>query len=170
MIIRSHLVTLWALLFVSCGPTVAQSVAVFDFELIDTSLEGAIRGARPDEQERLARLSDQLRQLLRDSGRFSLVDITPIAREAQASNLQACGACDMHLARRIGAELAITGTVQKVSNLILNMNIYVRDASSGATIAMSADMRGNTDETWSRTLDWLVRNRLLAPGYGLQQR
>src|SRR5262249_50079678 len=26
----------------------------------------------------------------------------------------------------------------------------------------------NTDETWSRTLDWLVRDRLLAPGYGLQ--
>ena len=49
--------------------------------------------------------------------------------------------------------------------------IYVRDASSGATIAaMSADMRGNTDESWSRTLDWLVRNRLLAPGYGLKQR
>ena len=112
-----------------------------------------------------------MRQLLRDSGRFSLVDITPIAREAQASNLQACGGCDMHLAQRIGAELAITGTVQKVSNLILNMNIYVRDASSGATTAaMTADMRGNTDETWSRTLDWLVQNRLLAPGYGLQQR
>ena len=170
MIIPSYLVTLWALLFVSCGPTVTQSVAVFDFELIDTSLEGAIRGARLDEQERLARLSDQLRQRLRDSGRLSLVDITPIASEAQASNLQACGGCDIQLARRIGAELAITGTVQKVSNLILNMNIYVRDASSGATIAaMSADMRGNTDETWSRTLDWLVRNRLLAPGYGLQR-
>ena len=116
MIIRSYLVTLWAVLFVSCGPTVAQSVAVFDFELIDISLEGAIRGARLDEQERLARLSDQLRQLLRASGRFSLVDITPIASEAQASNLQACGGCDIQLARRIGAELAITGTVQKVSN------------------------------------------------------
>src|SRR6266478_3232915 len=86
---KSYLVTLWAVLFVSCGPTVAQSVAVFDFELIDTSLEGAIRGVRPDEQERLARLSDQLRQRLRDSGRLSLVDITPIAREAPASNLQA---------------------------------------------------------------------------------
>src|SRR5262249_25343256 len=86
MIIRSYLVILWALLFVSCGTTVAQSVAVFDFELIDTSLEGALRGARPDEQERLGRLSDQLRQLLRDSGRFSLVDITPISSDAQASN------------------------------------------------------------------------------------
>jgi Protein of unknown function (DUF2380) len=169
LIPRSYLVTLWAVLFVSCGPAVAQSVAVFDFELIDTSLEGAIRRVRPDEQERLARLSDQLRQRLRDSGRFSLVDITPIASEALASNLQACGGCDIQLARRIGAELAITGTVQKVSNLILNMNIYVRDASSGATIAaMSADMRGNTDESWSRTLDRLVRNRLLAPNYGLQ--
>src|SRR6478736_6791254 len=112
---RSYLVTLWALLLVSCTPTVAQSVAVFDFELIDTSLEGAIRGVRPDEQERLARLSDQLRQRLRDSGRFWLVDITPIASEALASNLQACGGCDIQLARRIGAELAITGTVQKVS-------------------------------------------------------
>jgi Protein of unknown function (DUF2380) len=170
MIVLSYLVTLWALLCVSCGPAVAQSVAVFDFELIDTSLEGAIRGTRADEQERLASLSNQLRQQLRNSGRFSLVDITPIAREAQASNLQACGGCDMRLAQRIGAELAITGTVQKVSNLILNMNIYVRDASTGATIAaMSADMRGNTDETWSRTLDWLVHNRLLAPGYGLQR-
>ena len=55
-------------------------------------------------------------QLLRDGGRFSLVDIAPIAREAQANNLQACGGCDIQLARRIGAELAITGTVQKVSN------------------------------------------------------
>jgi len=170
MIIPSYLETLWALLFVSCGPTAAQSVAVFDFELIDTSLEGAMRGARPDEQERLARLSDRLRQLLRASGRFSLIDIMPIASKAQASNLQGCGGCDIRLAQRIGAELAITGTVQKISNLILNMNIYVRDASSGATIAaMSADMRGNTDETWSRAIDWLVRNRLLAPGYGLQR-
>ena len=131
MIIPAYLAMLWALLFASCGPAVAQSVAVLDFELIDTSLEGAIRGARADEQERLARLSDQLRQLLRNAGRFSLVDITPIAREAQASNLQACGSCDMHLARRIGAELAITGTVQKVSNLILNVNIYVRGHERG---------------------------------------
>ena len=151
-------------------PTIAQSAAVFDFELIDTSLEGAIKGARADEHERLARLSNQLRQRLRESGRFSPLDITPIAREAQASNLQTCGGCDTRLARRIGAELAITGTVQKVSNLILNMNIYVRDASSGATLtAMSADMRGNTDETWSRTLDWLVRNRLFAPDHALQR-
>jgi hypothetical protein len=150
------------------GPAEAQTIAVFDFELIDTSLEGATNGPRADEQARLVRLGDQLRQRLRESGRFSLVDIAPVAGEARASNLEACGGCATRLAQRIGAELALTGTVQKVSNLILNMTIHVADVSSGATVVTaSADMRGNTDESWSRTLDWLIRNRLLAPGYGV---
>ena len=133
---------------VGVTPIEAQTVAVFDFELIDTSLEGETRGLRADEHARLIRLSDHLRRRLTESGRFALLDITTVANEARASNLQACGGCDARLAKRIGADLAITGTVQKISNLILNMNIYVRDASSGATIAaMSADMRGNTDES-----------------------
>jgi hypothetical protein len=162
----SHLAILWMLLSVIAGPTAAQSVAAFDFELIDTSLEGEIKGSRPDEQARLVRLSDQLRQRLRESGRFTLVDIAPVAAEARASNLQACGGCDTRLAQRVGAELAVTGTV---SNLILNMTIHMREVSSGRTVAaVSADMRGNTDESWTRALDWLVRNRLLAPDYGLR--
>jgi hypothetical protein len=166
----SHLAIPWMLLSVIAAPAAAQTVAAFDFELIDTSLEGEIKGSRADEQARLAGVSDQLRQRLRESGRFTLVDIAPVAGEARASNLQACGGCDTRLAQRVGAELAITGTVQKVSNLILNMNIYMRDAASGRTVAaMSADIRGNTDESWSRALDWLLRNRLLAPGYGVRQ-
>jgi hypothetical protein len=165
-----YIVITFAFLPIMCGQADAEAVAAFEFELIDTSLEGAINGVRADEQARLARLSDQLRQRLTESGRFSLVDITPIADEARASNLQACGGCDSRLAKRVGADLAITGTVQKVSNLILNINIYIRDVSSGRTIAaMSVDMRGNTNESWSRALDWLIRNRLLAPDYGARQ-
>ncbi|MGI9387195.1 MAG: DUF2380 domain-containing protein, partial [Methyloligellaceae bacterium] len=53
--------------------------------------------------------------------------------------------------------------VQKVSNLILNINIIIRDtASSKITRVMSADIRGNTDESWIHGVKWLVRNRLLA--------
>src|SRR5262245_9475546 len=170
MPIALYVAILWVLIGAACVSSRAQTVAAFDFELIDTSLEGETNGPRADEQARLTRLSDELRRRLAESGRFTLVDTAPVAGEARASNLQACGGCDTRLAERIGAELAITGTVQKVSNLILNMNIYVRDVSSGATVAaVSADMRGNTDESWSRTLDWLVRNRLLAPGYGVRQ-
>jgi hypothetical protein len=68
-----------------------------------------------------------------------------------------------------GFDLRLT-QVQKVSNLILNMNIYLRDVHTGHLItSMSADFRGNTDESWSRAASYLLRNRVLAPNYGAQQ-
>ncbi|MEZ2148243.1 DUF3280 domain-containing protein [Bradyrhizobium sp. DN5] len=141
-------------------------LAVFDFELIDTSLPGEFYGSRP-ELARLERISEQLRKELADSGRFQVLDIAPIRDAARHANLQACGGCDLKLAGQLGAELEITGLVQKVSNLIINLNIYLRDVKSGNMITVaSADMRGNSDESWTRTMSYLIRNRLLAPNYG----
>jgi hypothetical protein len=142
-------------------------LAVFDFELVDTSLQGEVNGPRSDEHDRLMRAGDQLRKELADSGKYGLVDIAPVNAAAHGSNLQACGGCDMRFAQQLGADLVITGVVQKVSNLILNMNIYLRDVHSGQIVtAVSADLRGNTDESWTRATSYLVRNRLLAPNYG----
>ena len=79
-----------------------------------------------------------------------------------AGYLHGCNGCEARIARDLGAELAVSGTVQKVSNLILNINIYVRDAASGKRLrAMSADIRGNTDQSWSHGLKYLVKNRFL---------
>jgi hypothetical protein len=140
-------------------------VAVFDFELVDTSLEGATYGARPDQQQRLAHAANQLRDRLAKSGRVEVVNIAAVARQIEAADLRTCDGCDAKFAREPGANYSIIGWVQKVSNLILNMNIAVRDAENGRVVAVkSVDMRGNTDETWSRALDWLVRYDLLAPG------
>ena len=144
--------------------------AVFDFELLDTSLQGEVNGPRADEQRRLREAGDQLRKALADSGKFIVLDIAPVHAAAHASNLQACGGCDVQYAQQLGADLAITGVVQKVSNLILSMNIYLRDTNTGRLVtAMSADFRGNTDESWSRATSYLLRNRLLAPNYGAPQ-
>lgn len=161
-----------ALMFAFSTPVRANPLkaAVFDLEFLDTSLEGEKSGPRIDEQTRLQSAGDQLRRGLADSGKFLIVDITPLKAEAHRSNLQACGGCDVKFAQQLGADLAITGVVQKVSNLILNMNIYVRNAHTGTLVtAMSADFRGNTDESWSRAMSYLLRNRLLAPNYGAPQ-
>jgi hypothetical protein len=139
-------------------------LAVFDFEMIDSSLDGEIRGKRSDEQERLMRVGDQVRKELGDSGKFRIVDIAPVNVAAHQSHLQACGGCDVTLAHELGADLELTGVVQKVSNLILNISMYVRDVRTGALVAAaSADMRGNTDESWSRATRYIIRERLLAP-------
>jgi len=70
------------------------------------------------------------------------------------------GLDDRQVCTRIGADLAVTGIVYKVSNLILNMMIFVRDVKTEGRVAIAqADMRGDTDVTWTRTVDWLVRNQ-----------
>lgn len=161
-----------ALMLVFSAPAYADraKLAVFDFELLDTSLQGEVNGPRTDEHDRLVRVGDQLRKELAESGKFDLLDIARVNAAAHGSNLQACGGCEVRYAQQLGADLAITGVVQKVSNLILNMNIYLRDVHTGGLVtSMSADLRGNTDESWSRAMSYLVRNRLLAPNYGAPQ-
>jgi len=50
------------------------------------------------------------------------------------------------------------------------VNLYLRDVHTGELVTMvSADMRGNTDESWTRATGYLIRNRLLAPNYGAPQ-
>ena len=168
---RNALLTALLIALLPCtGQAQGRSAAIFDFELIDTSREDQLAPTDAEHRARLAMVSERLRMRLAESGRFSVADIGPVAKEAQASNLQSCGGCDVSLAAKVGADLAITGMVRKVSNLILNMMIFVRDAKSGDNIAVvQASMRGDTDESWNRALDWLVRNRLLAPDYGARR-
>src|SRR3954452_7439950 len=138
-------------------------VAIFDFEIIDTSLDGEMKGTSREEKARVAKLAPVLREKLAASDRYVVVDTAPVSARAHAQNLQACGGCDATLAREVGAGVALTGTVQKISNLILNLNIYLRDAKDDRLLqSMSADFRGNTDESWSRALSYLIRNKLLA--------
>ena len=145
-------------------------LAIFNFELLDTSLEGEMRGPQADERNRLVLISDQVRRQVADSGKFQLIDVAPVKSAADGSNLQACGGCDVQFADKIGADLVITGVMNKVSTLILNLTIFVRDVHTGQLItAMNADFRGNTDESWTRATSYLVRNRLLAPNYGKPQ-
>ena len=60
--------------------------------------------------------------------------------------------------------------MKKISTLILNLTIFVRDARTGQLItAANADFRGNTDESWTRATNYLIRNRLLEPNFGKRQ-
>jgi hypothetical protein len=167
---RANLVVPLLLMLAAPAHADPAKVAVFDFELIDTSLQGEAGGSPTGEHDRLMRAGQQLRRELAESGKFQVLDIAPVRAAAEGSNLQACGGCDVQLALKIGADLAMTGMVQKVSALILNISIYVRDTHTGRLIAsMSVDLRGNTDESWSRAMNYLLRNRLLVPHYGAPQ-
>jgi hypothetical protein len=134
-------------------------VAFFGFEMINTSLEAT----SPAESDRLRILDQLFRGRLNDSGRFELVPIPPELQQqiAAGPDISGCNGCERGYARSVGADWAAWGTVQKVSNLILNINLYMEDAASGKLeFVKSVDIRGNTDESWRHGLDYMLRHYL----------
>ncbi len=147
-------------LCVAAAPAMAasQTVAVFDFDLQNTSPAPST----PEEIARLHRLDAQLGQELAEPGRYAVIDMTPVRGElANVTSIRGCNGCELDMARKAGAQLAAYGWVQKVSNLILNINLVIEDANTGKKLrADSVDIRGNTDESWQRGLRYLINERL----------
>jgi hypothetical protein len=146
----------------AAGPARAEdpaSVAVFPFELADTS--GEVGEAGHDARAALA--TAQLARKLEQSGRYRPVDLTPLAAEVAATAPRySCGGCWLDVARKSGAELAVLPTVHKVSTLISTMDIWVADLRSGQYVAhVGGQIRGDSDTAWLRGVDFLVDERLL---------
>jgi hypothetical protein len=135
-------------------------VAFFGFQLINSSLERTT----PAEAARIRLLDDLFREKLDASSRFRIVAIPPdLDREvASGPAIGNCNGCERDFARKVDASRAAWGIVQKVSNLILNINVYMEDAETGKMeFARSVDIRSNSDDSWQRGLDYLLRNYLL---------
>lgn len=149
-------------LVAACPAAAAEhKVAVFDFELIDSSLQGSMQGKDAAQEARLDRMAPKLRDDIASVDGYSIVDVGPVESQADDANLQSCGNCALKFAGEVGADIAVVGTVQKVSNLILNINAYAFDVKSGKAVARgSADIRSNTDESWDRGLRYLFENTL----------
>lgn len=153
-----------ALLGAPVAASELPSIAVFDFELVDTSLEGEIHGASEAEQARLGLISDLLREELAATGKLRVIDGAPAAdRAAPGRSLRNCQGCELEIAEELEADFALIGWVQKVSNLILNINVSIREVATGRlATGASVDIRGNTDESWARGTRNLVQHRLMA--------
>jgi hypothetical protein len=138
----------------------APAAAFFGLTLLNASPEPV----SAEEEARLAAAERRLVERLTEAGKFSFVDVAPVAQDAaRFANVAQCNGCDTEMAQTLGADVAITGELQKTSNLILHLTVYVRDAATGQMVGGgSADIRGNTDETWIRAVDYIVRNRLAA--------
>ncbi len=148
----------------------AMRAAVFPFELYDTSLQGEQGGPGANENARLTLIDGELRDLLTKSGRYEPIPLGAEAAKAADMDLRTCDGCEVPLARDLGAAVSVVGWVQKVSPLILNINLAIRDAKTGNLLQEgSVDIRGDTDESWTRGVDYLLRDRMhILPPKGSQ--
>lgn len=157
----------------SAASSDVPTIAVLDFELIDEQDNPATQDATA---RRLQDATVQLRQELIDRGLYRLKDVQPAAElltelRAQQAYLHRCNGCAEQVGKLLDVDLVMTCWVQKVSELILNVNVQIQDVASGRTMfSKSVDLRGNTDTSWTRGVHYLVRDmaekRALDSTYG----
>ena len=149
------------------------ALAELGFELVDEQPDAANDAVL---RRRLAALQVQLQQGLHQQGLYRVVDTAPAQDlidgvRAQNALVYRCNGCLAEVGQRLGTRLVAVGWVQKVSNLILNINVSLRDAATNQEVLIkSVDLRGNTDETWTRGMAFMLRDwserRERNPRYG----
>ncbi|MFU2487791.1 DUF3280 domain-containing protein [Thauera sp. WH-1] len=150
------------------------SLAMVGFELLEDHPDGS-RNA--DQQARLKMIDAEFRKLVAERELYRSVDLAPhqalVDRVRNSTEfLFRCTHCKAELAAGIGSDYVAVGWVQKVSNLILNVNIEIIEvATNRVALVKSVDLRGNNDESWLRGVRFMVRDmaekRALNPRYGL---
>lgn len=141
----------------------AARAAIFPVELLDPGVVGG-RKPRPDETRKLALVTEELKTALAKQAGIAAVDTAPQAAEiARQAPLYRCEGCAGPIAKTLGADLAVTGYVERGSNQIFNLFVTIADAGSGKVVrAGQVVIRADTDDTWAHAMRWVVKNRLLA--------
>ena len=136
-----------------------RRLLVLDFELVDTSNEPVDQSA--EHAKRLARARDDIGAGLAARRVYDVVDRSPIAADLDAilkqTYIRTCNGCELSLARKAGADLVLTGVVNKVSTLILSMGVSIARVSTGELIYHQGfDFRGDNDQSWARATKFFV--------------
>jgi hypothetical protein len=149
--------------FLIVTPAVAATkVAVFPFDIHDVSQDAEMfPQIQPDDLKRLTLIADELKALMLKDGKYEVVDLTPQAKEIEASSpFQKCDGCEVPIAKEAGADIAVTGFIEKMSDALLSLQIIARDTKTGQlTKTMSAAINGNSDDLWLHGIRYLWKNR-----------
>lgn len=141
------------------GAPAPVTLAVFDFELEDTTAASAGASAASDASY-LAEVTAGVRESLGQSGRYRIVDVGGEAAKAHA--LRDCGGCEAAIAQSLGADQSLIGVVRRVSRTEYTLGFQVRDTRTGAVLARAdSGLRLGADYSWKRGAVRLVSDRLI---------
>jgi hypothetical protein len=134
------------------GVRTGKRLLVLDFEIVDTSNEPVDQ--RAVHRRRLAAARDAIASMLAKGGTYEIVDRAVIQgdldRILKQTYIRTCN-CVEELGRKAGADLVMTGLVNKVSTLILSLGVSITRTSSGALIYHQGfDFRGDNDTSYAR--------------------
>ena len=131
-------------------------IAVFDFELKDTTAAGG--GPDAIDAEHLRASTEEARRRLSASGRYAVVDTSGVANEVtSAGGILNCNGCDGPLAEKLGADQSLVGYVTRVSRTEYTVSLAVRDTQTGEVVSSGfTGLRLGANYAWPRGVKWLM--------------
>jgi hypothetical protein len=140
------------------------ALAVFDFELEDTSAAASRTDPDASDAAHLSEVTNGVRELLGQSGRYQLIDVSGANVEAvKTHKLRDCGGCEAAIAEKLGADQSLIGVVRRVSRTEYTIGFQVRDARTGAVLSRGdSGLRMGADYSWQRGAVRLLSDRLIA--------
>lgn len=143
-------------------PEPARSVALLNVQFLNDHED--LEPTTAAERARIGLIASVFKAKLEASGRYTFVPIPAdiAAKISAGAEIGACGGCELKYGKTLDADYAAWIVIQKVSDLILNINVYMADVATGKlAFVHSVDIRGDTDESWTRGVTYLVKNYLL---------
>jgi len=127
-------------------------VAVLDAVLIYVTIPQPLTDG---EIARLEKYTNSLRNYFDEHEGYELVEHTGldelVKKHVQGVRIERCDRCNANIARDLGADRIFLPWIYKTSELILQMNLDMRDDDTGRlTMREVVHMRGNADQTWDR--------------------
>jgi hypothetical protein len=131
------------------------AIALLDCVVIDDNAAYNDASVTQSQQARAAMASTELRARIDQRGLYKVADNRPAAALidgfTKTQDLSACNGCELEIGRKLGVQRVGVCWVQKISNLILNINLRIEDTANGQVVFQrSVDIRGNTDQSWRR--------------------
>jgi Protein of unknown function (DUF2380) len=144
----------------------APKAIIFPFDLIDQQQQFELgvmpKGIDPEEKRRLELITKELTKLIKESGRYDVLDPAPIAAEIEEkAPIYKCNGCEDDLAKKAGADVVFVGIVRKASDVLFTVSVFIRDIAKEKVIKQaSSEIYGNTDAMWLRAVHYIVDRRL----------
>lgn len=139
------------------------ALAVFDFELEDTTAAAVASGVTASDDAQLADVTNGVRELFAQSGRYRVIESSGANAEAvKTHTLRDCGGCEAGIALKLGADQSLIGVVRRVSRTEYTIGFQVRDSRTGAVVSRAdSGLRMGADYSWRRGAVRLVKDHLL---------
>lgn len=136
----------------------AKRLLPLDFELVDTS--GEPTDQRIEHARRIELTRNEILRQLEIGGTYQIVGQEKIAAELAGildhTYLRSCNGCEFALGEHAGAEWVMTGQINKVSTLLMNMRVWIKNTHTRETVFFqSFDFRGDNDNAWMRAARYI---------------